>query len=162
MELERYDRHWVEMLQVLRSRGDTGLGMFAKLKASATAFVQSYEATAGMDLCLALSAAFALGAATIWLAGIFGSIVSCLIFAGLFLVAALIMKLISGRKEQEAETELKSATQGPVNAALAVAHAFEPAARTATTSVLPSALAILLLLAGLYLNSAKPVARLEV
>lgn len=136
------------------------MGMFANLKNAGQAFVRSYEAAGVMGLCLSLSAVFALAAAVIWVAQMVGTILSCLAFSALFLVAGLIMKLVSGREEQEAETKLKVATQGPVGTALAVAHVLRPPPDVAMRSILPPALLILLLLTALYLGSTKPPSHL--
>jgi hypothetical protein len=127
--------------------------IFSDLKKAAGAFVQSYEAAGLMGLFFGIAGAFALAAAVIWVSQIFGSIIACLIFAAIFAIAGLVMKLLSGRKEQEAETKLRSATQGPVNAAVAVSHAFRPASQIGKSTVLPSAFIVILLLAALYRGS---------
>jgi len=135
--------------------------IIANLKSAAGAFVQSYEAAGLMGLFFGIGIAFALAAAVIWVAQIFGAIIASLIFAAIFCIAGLIMMLISGSKEKEAETRLKSATQGPVNAARAVSSAFSPSAQAGSGAVLSSALVFVLLATALYLGTSKTSAHSE-
>lgn len=135
--------------------------IITNLKTAAGAFVQSYEAAGLMGLFFGIGIAFALGAAVIWVGQIFGPIISSLIFAAIFLIAGLVMKLISGSKEKEAETRLRSATQGPMNAARAVSQAFSPSAQAGSGAVLSSALVFVLLATALYLGSSKSSAHSE-
>ncbi|HRO48607.1 MAG TPA: hypothetical protein PLW75_00555 [Hyphomicrobium sp.] len=102
-----------------------------------------------MMACLALAAAFALGAGVVWLAQYVGPIWSPLSFSAAFLLLALVFKLISSSKDEEASENLEEAGQQASDAVNAVSIA----AKTAAVAVpaKPSVLIPVLVAAGVLM-----------
>ena len=101
-----------------------------------------------MMACLALAAAFALGAGVVWLAQYVGPIWSPLSFSAAFLLLALVFKLISSSKDEEASENLEEAGQQASDAVNAVSIAAKTAVAVPAK---PSVLIPVLVAAGVLM-----------
>ena len=122
--------------------------LIGNVKESFWAKVASYQASAGMAACLALSGLFALGAGVVWLSDYIGSIGALLSVSAAFLVLALIFKLVSGVKDEEASDNIEEAGEQVGEAVSAVSTVAKTAA---SIPAKPSMLVPALVVAGILL-----------
>ena len=93
------------------SKGLPIVDIISKLKKSFEATKQSYGAWIAFGVCLAISGTCALVGVILWTAEFVGPIPACFLFAGLFVLAAGIVKLVIDAKEKEASHNFTSAKE---------------------------------------------------
>ena len=87
------------------------MAIISKLKKSFEATKQSLGAWIAFGVCLAVAGACALVGIMMWSADFIGSIPTCFLFSGLFLLAAGVVNLVIDAKEKEASHKLTSAKE---------------------------------------------------
>lgn len=114
--------------------------VIAKLKKSFAAAKEAYGSWIVLSVCLALAGGCALAGIIIWVADYVGAVPSCLLFSGIFLLAAGIVKFVIDAKEKEATRTLDSAKQEIKRDVAAVAKPLDVAYRSTPRSPFPMAL----------------------
>ena len=92
-------------------KGFKFLAIISKLTKSFEATKQSLGAWIAFGVCLAVAGACALVGIMMWSADFIGSIPTCFLFSGLFVLAAGVVKHMIDAKEKEASHKLTSAKE---------------------------------------------------